>query len=105
MRWVDARRIVDRVVLFIGCALMHLLLGGRRVFGGHTRRRRSRRGLGEVLRSLVGTAGAYVMCVSALSITLVLRTSFSFVAIGRVAFGAGALAALRRRMRWLRDSA
>jgi hypothetical protein len=42
------------VVLFIGCALMHLVLGGRTVFGGHTAGGLTGEVLAEVLRSLVG---------------------------------------------------
>ena len=68
------------VVVLVGCALLHLALSPRRVFGGHLPGGLSGEVLAEVMRSLLGTAGAYVICVSALLIDLVLRTSVSLVA-------------------------
>jgi S-DNA-T family DNA segregation ATPase FtsK/SpoIIIE len=70
------------VVMFVGCALVHLMLAGRAVFGGHPAGGLTGEVLAEVLRSLVGTAGAYVTCVSTLLVNLVLRTRFSVIAIG-----------------------
>jgi S-DNA-T family DNA segregation ATPase FtsK/SpoIIIE len=68
------------VVVLVGCALLHLALSPSRVFGGHLPGGLSGEVLAEVMRSLLGTAGAYVICVSALLIDLVLRTSVSLVA-------------------------
>jgi S-DNA-T family DNA segregation ATPase FtsK/SpoIIIE len=67
------------VHVLLGCALLHLLLRGHSVFGGHLAGGLLGEVLGEVLRSLLGLAGAYVVCVSALVITIILRTSFSVV--------------------------
>ena len=71
------------VVMLVGCALLHLALVPRQVFGGHMPGGLSGEVLAEVMRSLLGTAGAYVICVSALMIDLVLRTSWSLVATWR----------------------
>ncbi len=65
------------VIVLIGCALVHLLLGEQTVFGGHLPGGVIGEVLGEVLRSLLGKAGAYVVCFSTLLITAVLRTPMS----------------------------
>jgi S-DNA-T family DNA segregation ATPase FtsK/SpoIIIE len=75
------------VHLLLGCALLHLSLTTYPVFGGHLAGGLIGEVLGEVLRSLVGSVGAYVVCITALLITLVLRTTFSVVAAGRSVFG------------------
>jgi S-DNA-T family DNA segregation ATPase FtsK/SpoIIIE len=68
--------------LLLGCALLHLSLDSIKVFGGHIPGGVTGEVLAEVMRSLVGSAGAYVVCISALLINLVLRTSLSLVTVG-----------------------
>ncbi|HEX7481550.1 MAG TPA: DNA translocase FtsK 4TM domain-containing protein, partial [Polyangiales bacterium] len=79
------------VHLLLGCALLHLSLHDFPVFGGQLAGGLIGEVLGEVLRSLVGSAGAYVICISALLITLILRTSLSVMAVGRSVFGFSSL--------------
>lgn len=67
------------VTMFLGCALLHLMMNDVRVFGGHLPGGVLGEVLGEVLRSLLGLVGAYVVCVAALLITLTLRTPVSVV--------------------------
>ncbi|MDD9939968.1 MAG: DNA translocase FtsK 4TM domain-containing protein [Myxococcales bacterium] len=69
------------VSLFLGCAFLHLLLRGTTVFGGHLPGGLLGEVTGEVLRSLLGLAGAYVVCVAAILIIVILRTTISFVDI------------------------
>jgi S-DNA-T family DNA segregation ATPase FtsK/SpoIIIE len=94
---------VSSVVVFmlLGCALVHLVLGETQVFGGHLAGGVLGEIMGEVMRSLVGSAGAYVICIAALLITLVVRTSLSFIAVSRrVGTGAaGTVQTLYGRMR------
>ena len=71
------------VVLLVGCALAHLSLLGHIVFGGHLPGGVAGEVLAEVMRSLLGTAGTYVVCCALLLINLVLRTSVSVVALVR----------------------
>jgi S-DNA-T family DNA segregation ATPase FtsK/SpoIIIE len=70
-------------VLLIGCALLHLVLGDKPVFGGHLAGGLTGEVLAEVMRSLVGTAGAYVVTISALLVHLVVRTPLSVGSIVR----------------------
>lgn len=65
------------VIVLIGCALMHLALEGQVVFGGHLPGGVLGEVLGELLRSLLGDTGAYVIGVTILLITMVLRTPVS----------------------------
>lgn len=67
------------VTIFLGCALVHLGMADILVFGGHLPGGVLGEVLAEVLRSMVGVAGAYVVCVAALLVTLILRTSVSIV--------------------------
>ena len=67
------------VYVLLGCALLHLSMRGVTVYGGHLAGGVLGEVLGEVLRSLLGLVGAYVICVVALAITFILRTSFSLV--------------------------
>ncbi len=62
------------VLTLVGCSLLHLALEGTEVHGGHLPGGLLGEVLGEVLRSLFGTAGAYVLTITILLITLVLRT-------------------------------
>ncbi|MDB4975286.1 MAG: Cell division protein FtsK [Myxococcaceae bacterium] len=65
------------VLLFVGCALIHLGLPETRVFGGQLPGGTLGSVFGELLRSLFGFAGAFVVGVSVLLVTLVLRTTVS----------------------------
>ncbi|MEM7604485.1 MAG: DNA translocase FtsK 4TM domain-containing protein [Myxococcota bacterium] len=68
------------VIVLIGCALLHLAFEGVSIFGDALPGGVLGEVLGEVLRSLLGLAGAYVVGVTILLITLVLRTRVSVVA-------------------------
>jgi S-DNA-T family DNA segregation ATPase FtsK/SpoIIIE len=70
-------------ILLLGCPLFHLALSDTPVFGGHVAGGALGEVAAEVMRSLVGSAGAYVVCVSALLVTTVLRTSLSVVDLSR----------------------
>jgi len=76
------------VVVLVGCALLHLAMTSVTVFGGHLAGGVMGELVGEVLRSLFGLAGAVVLCVSVLLITMVLRTPLSVVSVARRAFQA-----------------
>ena len=78
-----ARAVSTLVVVLVGCAMLHLALRDVLVFGGHLAGGVIGEVSGEVLRSLLGLAGAFVVGWSVLLVTLVLRTSISIVAIGR----------------------
>jgi S-DNA-T family DNA segregation ATPase FtsK/SpoIIIE len=78
-----ARAVSTLVIVLVGCAMLHLALREVLVFGGHLAGGVIGEVSGEVLRSLLGLAGAYVVGVSVLLVTLVLRTSLSVVAIAR----------------------
>ena len=69
------------VFTLVGCSLLHLALFGAEVHGGHLPGGVLGEVLGEVLRSLFGTAGAYVLTISVLLITLVLRTRLTITGI------------------------
>ena len=80
------------VLTLVGCSLLHLALLGTEVHGGHLPGGILGEVLGEVLRSLFGTAGAYVLTITVLLITLVLRTRLTItglIARVRVHGGAG----------------
>lgn len=68
------------VFVLIGCALVHLLLMGTTVYGGHLPGGALGELLGALLQSMLGLAGAYVVSVTILLITLVLRTRMSISA-------------------------
>jgi S-DNA-T family DNA segregation ATPase FtsK/SpoIIIE len=67
------------VIVLVGCALVHLALLDVEVFGGHLAGGALGEVLGEVLRSLLGLAGAYVVGTAVLLVTIVLRTPFSVI--------------------------
>lgn len=69
------------VIVLVGCALLHLAFGHERVWGTHIPGGALGEVMGEVLRSLMGTTGAYIVSVTVLLITAVLRTRFSFLAL------------------------
>ncbi len=73
------------VIVLMGCSLLHLVMRGGEVFGGHLPGGVLGEVIGEVLRSLLGDAGAYVIGVTILLITIVLRTRVSIIeGVGRV---------------------
>ncbi len=68
------------VVLLIGCALTHLALSGELGIGpDNLAGGRLGEIIGEVLRALFGTVGAFVVGVTTLLVTLVLRTPVSVI--------------------------
>ncbi|MFK7984992.1 MAG: DNA translocase FtsK [Sandaracinaceae bacterium] len=71
------------VIVLIGCAMVHLALAGQTVFGGHLPGGLLGEVLGEVMRSLLGVAGSYVVGAAVLLITIVLRTPFSVIESAR----------------------
>ncbi|MCA9606388.1 MAG: DNA translocase FtsK 4TM domain-containing protein, partial [Myxococcales bacterium] len=91
------------VIVLIGCAMVHLALTGQTVFGGHLPGGLLGEVMGEVLRSLLGVAGAYVVGTAILLITIVLRTPFSVIESVRKS-GLLSLAGAKRARAWLRDA-
>ena len=83
------------VVVLVGCALVHLMLHGQEVFGGHMPGGALGEVLGEVLRSLLGLAGAYTIGIAILLATFVLRTRVSLLALARRVAQLGAAAGQR----------
>ncbi len=67
------------VVVLIGCAMLHLAMPDQTVLGGHMPGGAIGEVIGEVLRSLLGLVGAFVVCTTVLLLTIVLRTSLSIV--------------------------
>jgi S-DNA-T family DNA segregation ATPase FtsK/SpoIIIE len=70
------------MLMLLGCAFLHLLglsFHGLPAFGGHLAGGSLGELIGEILRSVLGLAGAYVVCAAALMIALMLVTSFSLV--------------------------
>jgi len=65
------------VIVLVSCAMLHLMLSGQTVFGEHLPGGLLGEVLGEVLRSIVGLAGAYVVGATTLLVTMVLRTPVS----------------------------
>lgn len=85
------------VIVLIGCGLLHLALFGTEVYGGHLPGGVLGEVLGEILRSLFGEVGAYVVGVTILLVTLVLRTPVSVAASLRSAYGHARSGVLRAR--------
>jgi S-DNA-T family DNA segregation ATPase FtsK/SpoIIIE len=69
------------VILVVGCALVHLGLPELRVFGDQLPGGMLGEVFGELLRSLFGLVGAFVVGVALLLMTLVLRTQISVTSI------------------------
>ncbi len=86
------------VILLVGCALVHLGLPDARVFGTQLPGGLLGEVLGELLRSLFGLVGAFVVGTAVLLTTLVLRTTISVTTLTRV----GVAALWRRLMGTLR---
>ena len=76
------------VILLVGCALVHLGLPDTRVFGTQLPGGLLGEVLGELLRSLFGLVGAFVVGAAVLLTTLVLRTTISVTHLTRVGVGA-----------------
>jgi S-DNA-T family DNA segregation ATPase FtsK/SpoIIIE len=68
------------VFVVLSCPVLHLVWPGT-LFGEHLPGGALGEMTGELLRSLLGLAGALVVCLSALAITVILRYSFSFVGL------------------------
>ena len=68
------------VFVVLSCPVLHLVWPGT-LFGEHLPGGALGEMTGELLRSLLGLAGALVVCVSALAITVILRYSISFVGL------------------------
>jgi S-DNA-T family DNA segregation ATPase FtsK/SpoIIIE len=78
------------VTLLAGCALLQVALGDYAVFGGHLAGGTLGELVGELLRSLVGLIGVYVIGAALLLMVLVLRTSISVTDVaGKVVNAAG----------------
>ncbi|MGE3632264.1 MAG: DNA translocase FtsK 4TM domain-containing protein, partial [Sandaracinaceae bacterium] len=71
------------VIVLIGCALVHLAWPAQTVFGGHLPGGLIGEVLGEVMRSLLGLAGSYLVGIAIILVTIVLRTPFSVIQSGR----------------------
>jgi len=82
-----ARLASTLVVVLIGCAMVHLALAGEEVLGGHLAGGAFGEVLGEVMRSLFGLVGAFVVGLTLLLVTMVLRTSLSLVGVTKQVAG------------------
>jgi S-DNA-T family DNA segregation ATPase FtsK/SpoIIIE len=87
------------VLVMVGCAMVHLAMPGEEVLGGHLPGGMFGEVLGELLRSLLGLLGAFVVGIAVILVTLVLRTTFSVVAATR-SVAAGAVASGRATREW-----
>jgi S-DNA-T family DNA segregation ATPase FtsK/SpoIIIE len=76
------------VVVLIGCAMVHLAMPDQEVMGGHLPGGLFGEVLGEVMRSLFGLVGAFVVGLTMLLVTVVLRTSVSVVGVSKQVAGA-----------------
>jgi S-DNA-T family DNA segregation ATPase FtsK/SpoIIIE len=86
------------VLLLVGCALVHLAAPELRVFGEQLPGGLLGEVFGELLRSLFGLVGAFVVGIALLLLTLVLRTQVSVTSItyqGATGIWSRALASLR----------
>jgi S-DNA-T family DNA segregation ATPase FtsK/SpoIIIE len=87
------------VLVLVGCAMVHLAMPGEEVLGGHLPGGLFGEVLGELLRSLFGIVGAFVVGIAVILVTIVLRTSFSVVNATR-AVVRGAIAGGRAARAW-----
>ncbi|HJL18727.1 MAG TPA: DNA translocase FtsK 4TM domain-containing protein [Sandaracinaceae bacterium LLY-WYZ-13_1] len=85
------------VIVLVGCAMVHLAMADQTVFGDHLPGGVLGEVLGEVLRSLLGLAGSFVVGAAVLLITVVLRTPFSVIQSARAVADKGASGARRAR--------
>ncbi|MFW6067885.1 MAG: DNA translocase FtsK [Myxococcota bacterium] len=81
------------VLVLVGCAMLHLALGGETFFGGHSAGGVLGEVLGEVLRSLFGLVGAIVLGLTVILATVVLRTPISVLDTAKRAWAAMVAAA------------
>jgi S-DNA-T family DNA segregation ATPase FtsK/SpoIIIE len=88
------------VLLIVGCALIHLLMFGQVVFGGHLPGGVFGEVMGEVSRSLLGTIGSYIVCIAIITVTVLLRTSFSLLRGAKWLFGVMLSVAAKLRTIW-----
>ncbi len=79
------------VVVLIGCAMVHLAMPEQEVMGGHLPGGLLGEVLGELMRSLFGLVGAFVVGFTMLLVTMVLRTSLSVVGMGKQVAGVAKL--------------
>jgi S-DNA-T family DNA segregation ATPase FtsK/SpoIIIE len=86
--WGLARLASTVVVVLVGCAMVHLAMPAEEVMGGHLPGGLLGEVLGELMRSLFGLVGAFVVGLTMLLVTLVLRTSLSVVGMGQQVAGA-----------------
>ncbi|GAB4211609.1 MAG: hypothetical protein OHK0013_33540 [Sandaracinaceae bacterium] len=75
------------VVVLTGCAMVHLAMPDQEVMGGHMPGGLFGEVLGEVMRSLFGLVGAFVVGLTVLLVTVVLRTSVSVVGVSKQVAG------------------
>ncbi len=75
------------VVVLIGCAMVHLAMPDEEVMGGHLPGGLLGEVLGEVMRSLFGLVGAFVVGLTMLLVTVVLRTSLSVIGVSKQVAG------------------
>ena len=87
------------VIVLVGCAMVHLAMPATTVLGGHLPGGLFGEVLGELLRSMLGLVGAFVVGIAILLVTVVLRTSFSIVGAAR-ALIAGTVAGGRAAREW-----
>jgi S-DNA-T family DNA segregation ATPase FtsK/SpoIIIE len=79
------------VVVLVGCAMVHLAMPEQEVMGGHLPGGLLGEVLGELMRSLFGLVGAFVVGFTMLLVTMVLRTSLSVVGMGKQVAGVAKL--------------
>lgn len=75
------------VVVLIGCAMVHLAMPEDEVMGGHLPGGLLGEVLGELMRSLFGLVGSFVVGLTILLVTMVLRTSLSVIGMGKQVAG------------------
>lgn len=95
-------RVASTIVLvIIGCALTHLLMFGQVVFGGHLPGGLFGEVLGEVSRSLLGTLGSYIVGFVLVTVTILLRTSYSLLNGMKQAYGLWLTWAAKIKAMWI----
>ncbi len=85
--WGLARLASTVVVVLIGCAMVHLAMPEDEVMGGHLPGGLLGEVLGELMRSLFGLVGSFVVGLTILLVTMVLRTSLSVIGMGKQVAG------------------
>lgn len=95
--WGLARFASTIVVVLVGCAMVHLAMPEEEVMGGHLPGGLLGEVLGELMRSLFGLVGAFVVGLTVLLVTLVLRTSLSVVGVSKQVAGVARLGGERAK--------